>query len=71
MQMLYYIIHANVIQRMYAPPPVESVTCRAGQNCIYAPYMTVYLEISLPKTLYIHRTFMALAEPTHLQLFSL
>ena len=23
--------------------------CRVGQNCIYTPYMTVYLVISLPK----------------------
>ena len=27
-------------------------TCRVGQNCIYTPYMTVYLVISLPKIPY-------------------
>jgi len=26
---------------------------RAGQNCIYTPYMTVYLVVFLPKKLYI------------------
>ena len=34
---------------------------RVGQNRIYAPYMTVYLVISLPKTPYIHRICMVLA----------
>jgi len=29
-----------------------------GQNRIYTPYMTVYLVISLPKILCIHRIFM-------------
>ena len=38
---------------------------RVGQNRIYAPYMTVYLVISLPKTPYIHRIYMVLANPTH------
>ena len=28
---------------------------RVGQNRTYAPYMTVYLVISLPKIPYIHR----------------
>ena len=31
---------------------------------IYAQYMTVYLVISLPKTSYIHRIHMVLANPT-------
>jgi len=31
------------------------VTCRAGQNRMCAPCMTVYLVISLPETLYIHQ----------------
>jgi hypothetical protein len=26
---------------------------RVGQNCMYAPHLTVYLVISLPKTPYI------------------
>jgi hypothetical protein len=30
---------------------------RAGQNRIYAPYMTVYLVISLPKLPYTHRIY--------------
>jgi len=36
---------------------------RVGQNRIYTPYMTVYLVISLPKILYIHRIYMVLASP--------
>jgi len=35
-----------------------------GQNRIYAPYMTVYLVISLPKIPYIHRIHMVLANPS-------
>jgi hypothetical protein len=35
-----------------------------GQNRIYAPYMTVYLIESLPKTPYIHRIHMVLSNPT-------
>jgi len=31
--------------------------CRAGQNRVYAPYMTVYLVTSLPKILYIQRIY--------------
>ena len=38
---------------------------RVGQNRIHTPYMTVYLVISLPKILYIHRIYMVLANPTH------
>jgi hypothetical protein len=38
---------------------------RVGQNRIYAPYMAVYLVISLPKIPYIHRIYMVLAKPTH------
>jgi len=38
---------------------------RVGQNCIYTPYMTVYLVISLPKIPYIHRIYMVLANPNH------
>ena len=30
---------------------------RVGHNRIYAPYMTVYLVISLPKVPYIHRIY--------------
>jgi len=44
---------------------------RIGHNRIYALYMTVYLVISLPKKLYIHRIYMVLANPnnicTHMQ----
>ena len=39
---------------------------RVGQNRIYTPYMTVYLVISLSKTLYTHCIYMVLANPTHL-----
>ena len=38
---------------------------RVGQNRIYAPYMTVYLVVSLPKIPYIHRIYMVLAHSTH------
>jgi len=41
--------------------------CRVGQNRIYAPYMTVYLVISLPTIPYTHRIYMILANPIHLQ----
>ena len=30
---------------------------KVGQNCIYTPYMTVYLVITLPKIPYIHRIY--------------
>jgi hypothetical protein len=46
----------------------ETYTCRAGQNRIYARYMTVYLVILLPKTPYIHRICMVLANPIYLPL---
>ena len=39
---------------------------RVGQNCIYTPYMTVYLMISLPKMPYIYRIYIILANPTHI-----
>jgi len=43
----------------------NKLTFRVGQNRIYAPYMTVYLVISLPKIPYIHRIYMVLAKPTY------
>jgi hypothetical protein len=39
--------------------------CRVGQNCIYTPYMTVYLVISLQIIPYIHRIYMVLANPIY------
>jgi hypothetical protein len=36
---------------------------RVGQNRMNAPYMVVYLVISMPKTPYIHRIYMVLANP--------
>ena len=30
---------------------------RVGQNRTYAPYMTIYLVIFLPETLYLHHTY--------------
>ena len=36
---------------------------RIGQNRIYTPYMTVYLVISLPQILYVHRIYMVMANP--------
>jgi len=41
-----------------------SRTYRVGQNRMYAPYMTVYLVVSLPQIPYIHRMYMVLANPT-------
>jgi len=45
----------------------KSLINRVGQNRIYTPYMTVYLMISLPKILYIHRIYMVLANPINQQ----
>ena len=39
--------------------------CRADQNRTYTPYMTVYLAISLPKILDMHRLYTILANPNH------
>ena len=44
----------------------KHVVSRVGQNRIYTPYMTVYLVISLPRLLYIHRIFMVLANPSRI-----
>jgi hypothetical protein len=38
---------------------------RVGQNRIYTPYMTVHLVIPLPKTPYIQRIYMVLANPMY------
>jgi hypothetical protein len=43
---------------------------RIGQNRIYAPYMTVYLVISLPNIPYTHRIYMVLANPTYIYIHS-
>ena len=40
---------------------------RVGQNRMNTPYMTAYLVNSLPKIPYIHRIYMVLANPTHVQ----
>ena len=40
-------------------------TPRVGQNCIYTPYVAVFLVISLPKIPYTRRIYMVLANPTH------
>jgi len=37
---------------------------RVGQNRIYTYIYTVYLVISMPKILYVHRIYMVLANPT-------
>ena len=39
------------------------IACRAGQNRIYAPYMTVYLAISMPIIPYMHRIYRVMANP--------
>jgi len=38
---------------------------RVGQNRIHTPYMTVYLVISMPEILCIHRTRVVLASDSH------
>jgi len=45
--------------KFQATPPhaQRQLRGRVGQNRLYAPYMTVYLVISLPKIPYIHRLF--------------
>jgi hypothetical protein len=40
------------------------LACRVGQNCMFTPYVAVYLVISLPLILYIHRIHMVQANPT-------
>ena len=50
-----------MVRTIYPVP----VMYRVGQNCIYTPYMTVYLFISLPKIPYIHRIYMVLANPNY------
>ena len=59
-----------LLQRLFRQSHVtylqsQSFICRVGQNRIYihriyTPYMTVYLVISLPKILYIHRIYICL-----------
>jgi len=44
-------------------PTQSSCFSRVGQNPIYAPFMTKYLMISLPKIPYMHRIYMVLANP--------
>jgi hypothetical protein len=43
------------------------VMCRVGQNRIYAPYMTVYLVISMPNTAYRYTPYiyMVLGNPSY------
>jgi hypothetical protein len=50
---------------MFLAENVRLYMTRVGQNCIYAPYMTIYLVIFLPKVPYIHRMCMVLANPTY------
>ena len=44
---------------------------RVGQNCMYTPYMTIYLVISLLNIPYIHHTYMVLANPMRTMLLPL
>jgi hypothetical protein len=44
---------------------------RVGQDCIYTPYMIVYLAIFLPKITYIQRMYIVLASPIHDQAFEI
>ena len=54
--------HHACLQRYHACLQIY----RVGQNCLYTPYMTVYLMISLSKIPYIHRIYMVLANPTNI-----
>ena len=45
----------------------SSNMCRVGRNCIYTPYMTAYLVISLPKIPFIHRIYMVLANSKYVE----
>jgi len=42
--------HIKVCIHIYIP--------RVGQNCIYTPYMTVCIVISLPKIPYVHHIYL-------------
>ena len=42
---------------------VRWLLCRVGHNRVYAPYMTVYLVVSLPKIPCIHCVCTVLANP--------
>ena len=44
--------------------------CRVSQNCIYTPYMTVYLVISLSKKPYTHRIYTVLANPADVHAYA-
>ena len=48
-----------------ALPLYSFVIIRVGQNRIYAPYMTVYLVIFLPRLPHIHRVYMVMANREH------
>jgi hypothetical protein len=56
---------AHVMQLLIIAPVYTSQTIRVGQNRIYTPCTTVYLVISLPKTPYINRIYVVLANPTN------
>ena len=57
--------HLEGFERLQA---LNRLIYRVGQNCIYVPYMTVYLVIPLSKKPYIHHTYMVLANPTYIPL---
>jgi hypothetical protein len=40
--------------------------CRVGQYRLYTPYTAVYLLISLPRKTFVHRVYMAMANPTYM-----
>jgi len=56
-------LHSTRLPMPFSWP--STLTARVGQNCIYTPYMTVCMVISLPKTPYKHRIYMVMANPTH------
>jgi len=69
---LFHLLYTLCLRVVYLVPLSNTcqqnpaVMSRVGQNRICTPYMTVYLVISLPKILFIHRIrmCMALANPS-------
>ena len=63
---LAYVLHVEGWQDKEVIERALSMhTLRVGQNQIYTPYMTVYLVKFLPKTPYLHRIYISLANFTY------
>ena len=46
-----------------------SCLCRVGQDREHAPYMTLYLVLSLPKIPYLHCIYKVLANPMYMRVY--